>query len=257
MSASKSQEYIRTFNRFELKYLLHYTQARKLFSMIGAHVYTDQNAGRDGFYKISSLYYDSPDLSAYWEKIDGEKFRRKVRVRTYGEQPDQAFVEIKQRLNLSVQKRRCRVPLSFAQEVMPQICAGHLPAGEIDPVFGEVFILARQNHLRPTLVVSYNRTAYFDRYKRDLRITLDRNIRCRNLSLDLSKDRTRGLYAVAPQYMVLEVKFNEAIPRWLCTCLNNLDLQIVRLSKYCCGIEKMGMERGRSERGGRVVVRPI
>ena len=42
---------------------------------------------------------------------------------------------------------------------------------------------------------------------------------------------------------LLEVKFNEVIPRWLCTCLNRFDLQIQRLSKYCQGIERCGMEQ--------------
>jgi len=57
----------------------------------------DANAGRDGSYKVASLYYDSPDLRCYWEKLDVEKVRRKLRVRTYGERPEWAFMEIKGR----------------------------------------------------------------------------------------------------------------------------------------------------------------
>lgn len=41
--------------------------------------------------------------------------------------------------------------------------------------------------------------------------------------------------------VLLEVKFNEAIPAWLCTCLNRLNFQVQRLSKYCVGIEQSGM----------------
>ena len=241
MSLVKSQEYIRTFNRFELKYLLHYTQARELMRAIGGHVDQDENAGRDGFYKISSLYYDSPDLTAYWEKLDGEKYRRKVRMRTYGETPDQAFVEIKQRLNLTVQKRRCRLSIDDATRAMHDVCRGIHP-GEIDPIMDEVFVLGRRYRLRPTMIISYNRTAFFDRYKRDLRITLDRNVRCRHISLDLRRDRTKGLYAIPPSMLILEVKFNEAIPRWLCTSLNRLNLQVVRISKYCAGIERAQLQ---------------
>ena len=68
--------YIRAFNRFELKYLLHH-QTREFLDRIKAHVHPDPNAGRDGFYKVLSLYFDSPDFMCYWEKLDGEKYRRK------------------------------------------------------------------------------------------------------------------------------------------------------------------------------------
>ena len=234
--------YIRTFNRFELKYLLHHRVAREFVEAIHPHVHTDANAEGDGFYKVASLYYDSPSLACYWEKIDGEKFRRKVRVRTYGTQPTEAFVEIKQRYNLSVQKRRCRFPLDEANKTMDEVLRGSYTGGK-DPVFDEVFLLTRCNDLEPKIVVSYNRQAFFDNHKQDLRITIDRNIRARNLSLDLSRDRLRGRHAVPPTMMLVEVKFNEAIPRWLCTVLNAIDAQIQRISKYTHGIEALGMHR--------------
>jgi SPX domain protein involved in polyphosphate accumulation len=234
--------YIRTFNRFELKYLMHHRTAREFIEAIGPHVRTDENAQGDGFYKVASLYYDSPSLGCYWEKIDGEKFRRKVRVRTYGALPEEAFVEIKQRYNLSVQKRRCRFPIDFVQQTMRQIVRGSYEGGT-DPVLDEVFLLTRRNDFEPKIVISYNRMAFFDHYKKDLRITLDRNIRARNLSLDLTKDRLRGQHAIPPTMVLLEVKFNEVIPRWLCTVLNTLDLQIQRISKYTHGIEALHLHQ--------------
>ena len=199
-----------------------------------------QNAGLDGYYKISSLYYDSSDLKCYWEKLDGESFRRKVRVRTYGAHPEEAFLEIKQRLNLTVQKRRCRATLAEVTERMAAICNGRLDSA-LDPVYDEVFVLARRYRLEPKMIISYQRAAFFDKYKADLRITLDRNIRCRHVGLDLATHRTRGRFAVPPTMVLLEVKFNEVIPAWLCTCLNRLDFQVQRLSKYCAGVEQCGM----------------
>lgn len=232
--------YIRTFNRFELKYILRHDQAHEFIDRISAHVKTDANAGEGGFYKIVSRYYDSPALTCYWEKVDGEKYRRKVRIRTYGSQPDDAFVEIKQRYNLTVQKRRCRVPLAVAEDEFEKMGLGRYES-DVDPVFDEVFNLRKRYHLEPKLIVSYNRAAFFDRNKSDLRITLDRNIRCRNLDLDLEKHRMKGRWALPPTDLVLEIKFNEQIPRWICTALNAMDLQVTRFSKYCEGIERMNM----------------
>jgi len=239
-------EYVRTFNRYELKYLVHHEVARRLTDMMQPHVRRDDNAGADGYYKIVSCYYDSPDLKCYWEKMDGEKYRRKVRVRTYGTHPEEAFLEIKQRFAHNVQKRRLRAPYEEVSEMMQGICNDRYEAGRHE-VYDEVYWLARQYNLQPKLVVSYNRAAFFDQHKRDLRITFDRNVRCRNIDLDLREHRLRGRWAIPPQFFILEVKFNEVMPRWIATCLNSLDLQIMRISKYCYGVEKCGMDESAIE----------
>lgn len=235
------KKYVRAFNRFELKYIIHFSQARALLKSIGAHVRHDPHAGRDGFYKIVSLYYDSPDLSCYWEKLDGEMYRRKIRVRTYGESPDEAFLEIKQRYNLNVQKRRCRFPLKVINRELESISTGPYNGG-IDPVFDEVFNVVRRRALEPKLIISYNRAAFFDRHRRDLRITLDRNIKFRSQCLSLEKNRLKGRYVIPPTMMILEVKFDETIPQWISSCLNRLDFQVQRFSKYCEGVERSGLD---------------
>lgn len=252
-------DYIRTFNRYELKFLLHHRMAWNFIDSIHNFIRRDPFAGRDGFYKVVSRYYDSPDLMCYREKIDGEKYRRKVRVRTYGEIPDLAFAEIKQRYNITVQKRRTRAPLQEIEDQLDRMDAGDYQGGT-DPVLDEIFVLRRQFELEPKLIVSYNRAAFFDLLKKDLRITIDRNFRTRKLDLSLVNHRTRGQWAIHPRKVVVEIKFNETIPRWLCTALNRFDLQIDRVSKYCYGVETLGLDnqspRNRSRLSTRVVVEP-
>jgi hypothetical protein len=123
---------------------------------------------------------------------------------------------------------------------------------QVDPVFDEIYLLRRRHRLEPNLIVSYNRAAFFDLYKRDLRITVDRNFRCRNLDLSLDRQRMRGRWAISPTYMVVEVKFNDTIPRWLCTVLNRLDVQIERVSKYCYAVEALGLHEKMPRRLGRL-----
>jgi len=72
---------IRKFNRFELKYLLTLQQAEEFKVALKAYLKPDEHG--DGRYALTSLYYDSPDLRCYWEKVDGVKFRRKLRIRRY------------------------------------------------------------------------------------------------------------------------------------------------------------------------------
>jgi hypothetical protein len=102
---------IRRFNRFELKYLVTLKQAELFKKALRAYLLADEHGNGNGRYTLASLYYDSPDLRCYWEKVDGIRFRRKLRIRRYvsdepltGDTP--VFVEIKQRLDRVTQKRR-------------------------------------------------------------------------------------------------------------------------------------------------------
>ena len=100
---------INRFNRFELKYIVHRNLANEFIRALDGYVYADPHSNGDGGYPIYSLYCDSPGLALFWEKIEGIKYRRKVRFRRYGKSPD-VFIEIKQRMDRTVQKRRVRWP---------------------------------------------------------------------------------------------------------------------------------------------------
>jgi len=100
---------IKYFNRYELKYLLPQSVAKQIAQDLRNYLEPDPHSVNGGQYSVTSLYYDSPDHKAYWDKIEGLKFRRKVRIRVYGDQPvtpeSNCFVEIKQRVDKVLQKR--------------------------------------------------------------------------------------------------------------------------------------------------------
>jgi hypothetical protein len=73
---------MRSFNRFELKYLLHADSVDLLARDLAGPLRPDRH-GHDGRYALTSLYYDSPDLVYYWAKVDALKVRRKLRIRHY------------------------------------------------------------------------------------------------------------------------------------------------------------------------------
>jgi hypothetical protein len=94
---------LHSFNRFEIKYLLSYEEVPRLREELAARMEADPFTTRGG-YPVCSLYYDSASLRYYWEKIEGLRFRRKLRVRAYGERHElhddtPVFIEIKQRVN--------------------------------------------------------------------------------------------------------------------------------------------------------------
>lgn len=223
--------YQRSFNRFELKYRLHYEQVEEFLERVGPYVRRDAHSSAEGFYRVVSLYYDSPDLVCFWDKIDGVKFRRKIRVRLYDDSARHAFLEIKQRIDQTVQKRRMRAELG---DILRSLDHGGAAEGqEPDPVLDEAIFLRHAFHMEPRVIVSYNRAAFFARYEHGLRITLDRNLRYSRFRGAFDFHSGRDKFFLPPHELVLEVKFNEVIPTWLCSCLNGMDLQAVRISKYC------------------------
>ncbi|MBI3180466.1 MAG: polyphosphate polymerase domain-containing protein, partial [Deltaproteobacteria bacterium] len=167
---------IKRFNRFELKYIITAAQRDLLVPEILKQMRPDVAASPNGVYAVTSLYYDTVDRAFMRAKIEGIKFRRKLRIRCYGQvqgEDPKVAVEIKQRINRTTQKRRLFVPLATAYT----LCAGAEPL-LADPddqrVAGEVVFLARALLLQPTCVVGYLRHAFVGGpYEPGLRVTLD------------------------------------------------------------------------------------
>ena len=62
--------------RYELKYLLRREQVGPLVDDLRQTLQLDAHGDELGTYPINSLYYDTPDYKAYWDKLDGQRSRR-------------------------------------------------------------------------------------------------------------------------------------------------------------------------------------
>lgn len=239
-------ESFRSFNRFELKYVLHAGRVAAVEADLANHLRPDAH-GDAGQYALTSLYYDSPDLVCYWAKIDGLKTRRKLRIRRYETgaalgPDDPVFVEIKQRVNRVTQKRRVRLGYRDALA----LCAGEaLTDGPVEGTPGaavahEVADLVERFALRPTAITSYLRRAWVGGdYDPGVRVTFDHDLRYRLGSLDLAL-QVPGSHLLPPDRVVAEVKVNDRVPAWLTRVASRHDLTLVRMSKYCAAIDAGG-----------------
>jgi hypothetical protein len=230
---------IRRFNRYELKYVIDTRTAERVRADLDELARPDDHGGTRG-YRVASLYYDSPGLDFYWAKIEGIRFRRKLRLRVYpdegGRPPEAGLVEIKQRMNRTVQKRRLFLPLDEAA----RLCAGELPARPLDDadhqVASEVCYLVQAMHLQPTCITSYRRVAYVGgRYDQGLRVTLDYDCGGRGHALAVEEE-ARDHPFLPPDAVVLEVKADEAVPDWVSSLLARHGCRLQRLSKYCAAL---------------------
>ncbi|NYI06853.1 polyphosphate polymerase domain-containing protein [Allostreptomyces psammosilenae] len=241
--ATRTAGKLHAFNRYEIKYLVDTTTATRIRDRLAERLDRDAHSPVGG-YGVWSLYYDTPDLRFYWEKIEGLRFRRKLRVRHYGDRTaitddTPVFVEIKQRVNRVTQKRRVQLPYLTARE----LCDGralveHSPAQRA--FVEEVVELICRLNLQPTAMTGYQREALVGRdADLGLRVTFDRRVRGRDRDFHLGAESTNR-FLIPPHMTIMEVKANERVPYWLTDITASMNLQVVRVSKYCQSIEVHG-----------------
>ena len=234
---------IRRFNRFELKYIVDHRLRDVLVEEMLLNMRPDSHGDGAGAYRVSSLYYDSADHACFWAKIEGLKYRRKLRVRVYGEDTAgddvTGMVEIKQRINRTVQKRRVALPLNDAYALIEQGADFSWEDDRDRAVAHEVVSLVGSLHLQPACVISYLRQAFVGGdYETGLRITFDSELSCRGPEYGLGAGAPKHFF-ISPDIMVMEVKVNDTVPLWVARMLNRHNCQLQRISKYCAGIARL------------------
>jgi hypothetical protein len=234
----------KTSLRYELKYLITQTQRAAVMAHLANYTVPDQNNGAQNEYTIASLYFDTPTYQAYWDKLDGQRNRRKVRVRVYGNQvvtaATPAYVEIKARRNKLMSKKRVAMPYAQAVDLAGYVDRlAYFSAAE-QSVLQEVIYLSTALQLQPSCVVTYQRLALngVEPYA-DLRVTFDTQLRGRTYDLNLlTAGADSGRYFIPPHLCIMEIKINRNVPFWLATLLAQQRCVERRISKYCLALEQ-------------------
>lgn len=229
--------YTATLNRFEVKYLVSTRAMDNLSTVLGDYVVPDPHAGGDQGYGVFSLYWDSPDFQLFWEKVEGIKYRRKFRIRRYLGS-DAVFLEIKQRNDRTLQKRRATWPVDRVVQAFGDGSRFDWDAVGDDPVGAEALIMAERLRLTPRVGILYRRRALFGAFDPELRVTFDSRIQYRTTDLDIARPFETGKYVLDPRVTVMEIKYNHRAPVWLTKLVRSHELHIVRMSKYCTAVDR-------------------
>jgi hypothetical protein len=187
-------------------------------------------------YTVRSVYFDTAHFDYYFEKVDGYKIRKKIRIRGYNEQigNDTVFMEIKRKLKEPIEKDREK--LTF--DVMKRLMAGEgaKAYGETDDHgvngAGKFLFHVYRNNLKPVVLVIYEREAFYDRYKNEIRITIDKNLRSiayPGIDDLYSEEKTKP---AIPGEFIFEVKFKDRFPAWLTPITARLGMLRQSASKY-------------------------
>lgn len=235
---------LHSFNRYEIKYLLDEFKVPELRAKLAARMGSDPFSPQGG-YPVTSLYYDTADLRFYWEKIEGLRFRRKLRLRLYGQPADctdetPVQVEIKQRVNRVTQKRRIEIPYGAAKSWLDR--REELPCSRSQKGFvDEVTALIGNLDLRPIVTTGYLREAFVGREADlGLRVTIDHKVHGRDRDLHFASGAANR-FIIPPKLAIVEIKANERVPYWVTDLAAGIDMSVIRVSKYCQSVQAFGM----------------
>ncbi len=231
-------------SRFEIKYYVPKDRIDALKAFIRPYVELDPHAVNvpDNRYLVRSLYFDTPQLDFYYEKADGLKVRKKLRIRTYNEYQDDSigFLEIKRRYNNNVVKERSKFKICSLDDIINSpfdfIQKNRVTNGNDISLDRFVFNLVSLN-LEPSLLVLYDRDAYMDMYNERVRLTIDYNVRTLYAPRLTDLFTNECLMPVTDNSCILELKFDEFMPKWMRRLVQVIQVRPESISKYSMGIE--------------------
>lgn len=236
--------------RFENKYLVRQAAALQIRDFVRSYLELDENSvDKPNFaYPVHSLYLDSDQLALYWETINGNKNRYKLRLRFYDDDPETpVFFEIKRRVNNCIIKQRGGV----RRDAVRWLLAGHFPEPSHllskDPkqlvALQRFCQLMTEIRARPKVHVAYLREAYVSTTDNSVRVTLDRQVRSEpDLNARLATPM-REPVDVFGEVVILELKFTNRFPDWFGELVRIFNCMQCGAAKFVEGASAIGEHR--------------
>jgi len=201
-------------------------------------------AGEKPQYTVRSIYFDTPKFDFYFEKVEGIKNRKKIRLRGYneGNSDSTVFLEIKRKYDIPIVKYRAPVSFGDAMEMFgTKRINGQIITDKVFPKGQEnskrFFYQVLSKNLRPVVLVIYEREAYLSKFDDTVRITIDKNLRSKAYPTLTELYKEERISASLKDHFILEVKFNNYFPTWLNPIIANLSLRKQAASKYCISMD--------------------
>jgi len=189
----------------------------------------DENAGGSDSYLIRSLYFDDYWNSDFFAKFAGIEDRKKYRLRYYNDDTSFVRFEKKRKQGKRAYKSQVRVPMHIAQEMIDGNFDGTRAMG--NALLREAYIYNSQNRLRPAVICQYRREAFVYPVS-NIRITLDSELKTGLSSSDFFSRNISLVPACRAGQVILEVKYDDFIPDFVCSLLSAVDSEWLALSKY-------------------------
>ncbi len=214
-------------NRLERKFLLKGVQSRDVENFLSrlnprvVKIFPDR--------RVNNIYFDTYSMRDFYQHLNGLIFRKKYRLRWYGDSNSIFNSQIE------VKKKSGNIILKDILNI------GDFPDALTNPGDFKISLLksiensdikANLSERIPVLINSYNR-AYFSTYARDIRLTIDYDIKFAGIKRANSFPPLRKSNGI-----ILEVKYNQSQESRVNSLLKNFPFQLGRNSKYLNGISQ-------------------
>lgn len=218
-------------SRVEDKYVISYLDYVYLKNALAPFMTLD----RGEKYWIRSLYFDTFNNKDYEEKLIGKEKHKKIRLRIYSLNDEKVKLEVKKKNNKFSEKEST----SISREDAISLIEGKFDLLKNYKTSGSATVYAesKKNKLWPVALIDYYREAYYMPFN-DIRITFDMEVKAAKAK-DLFTDNN-----MFPMHkdgiMILEVKYNGFLPRFIKSVISSISLTQVSVSKYIMARERLG-----------------
>ena len=216
--------------RYELKYIITPTMAKILKARLLSVMSVDTlaNGGTKG-YTVSSLYFDDLDSTAYFEKLDGVRYRTKYRIRVYDY--NDSFIRLERKLKHENMTSKDQTKIT--KDMYYKIINGEIDEfiDSKDPLLNEFIKDIRVKNLKPCVIVEYQRLALTYPIA-DVRVTFDSKVRSGLYNYDLFEPNLTTFSVLHSNNVVLEVKFNDFLPEHISIILSTIPSFRQAVSKF-------------------------
>lgn len=224
--------YQSVFKRYELKYILTSEQKQIVLEAMAPYMELDQY----GRTTIRNIYFDTDSYRLIRRSIEKPHYKEKLRIRSYKRvtQEGSVFVELKKKYDKVVYKRRILLPEYTAMEWITERARvkDTQISREID------YFINYYGGLHPTVFLSYEREAYYEKGGGSFRVTFDDNILCRKDDLSLTSS-VYGSPILEQGKVLMELKCAGGLPLWMVHTLSRNKIYKTSFSKYGKAYEQL------------------
>lgn len=218
-------ETLKTF-RHEYKFVIPYEEMLVLRNKLDDLLKIDQN----GAYKVRSLYFDTYDDIDYYDKLNGEMIRKKIRMRIYDITSDKVKLEIKGKYDYHQLKESLIINKQDAKKI---INGDYTILLNYDNDLAKKLYLYMMEGYIPKVIIEYDRIAYIT--NTTTRLTFDFNIK-RSTDVDnFFTNDINYLDIVDSKDVVLEIKFDRFLEPYIADIIKGYNGRYQSVSKYMMG----------------------
>lgn len=215
--------------RHELKHYINFSDYLAIKSRIRTIMHIDKNANENNEYRIRSLYFDNVYDKALMEKVIEVPKRDKFRIRFYNDNHE--FIRLEKKSKI---RGLC---LKDSEKITKEECI-KIINGNIDflrdsgkNLFVDLYTQMKGNLLKPRTIVDYTREAYIYPMG-NVRITFDKSIRTGLNNINMFDENLPTIETIDGRFIVLEVKFDEYLPKVIHDIVQVNERRATSISKY-------------------------